>query len=366
MKRMICWMTILAVCSPLLADDAPPTPQRVFQEKHAEWVQLLKELQQLQEEYRAAEDDEQRRAIAERFETTIERGDQLQPQLIDAAEDAYAADPDAADGPREVLRDVLRAEIATDNYDEALRIGKLLVSNGDDSSSVLEQTGVAAFAVSRFDEAEKYFEQAGRLTRQGEMMAAEIPDQKKKWAREKKLREQQAAADDLPRVLLKTDVGEITIELFEEEAPIAVANFISLVEKGYYDGITFHRVLPGFMAQGGCPDGTGTGGPGYNIPGEAHKPDARMHFRGSLSMALGPGGPDTGGSQFFLTFLPTTHLDGRHTVFGRVIEGMDVLPKIQRRDPQAPNPPKPSRIIKAEVLRKRDHKYEPTKVEQPE
>jgi len=163
---------------------------------------------------------------------------------------------------------------------------------------------------------------------------------------------------------MKTSEGDIKLELFENEAPIAVGNFVSLVEDGYYDGITFHRVLPGFMAQGGCPDGTGTGGPGYNIPGEAHEPDARMHFRGSLSMALGPGGPDTGGSQFFLTFLPTPHLDGKHTVFGRVIEGMDVLPKLTRRDPQDPNAPKPSRIIDAKVLRKRDHEYEPKTVEE--
>ena len=158
---------------------------------------------------------------------------------------------------------------------------------------------------------------------------------------------------------MKTSKGDILIELFENEAPNAVANFISLVEKDYYNGLTFHRVLSGFMAQGGCPDGTGAGGPGYNIPCECHQDPHRKHFRGSLSMAHA--GRDTGGSQFFLNFVPTQHLDGRHTVFGRVTEGFDVLAKLQRRNPQDPSAPEPDKILEAEVVRKRDHPYEPKK-----
>ena len=185
---------------------------------------------------------------------------------------------------------------------------------------------------------------------------------KKAWAKEQEIRAKEAKANDLPRVKLKTDKGDIVVELFENEAPIATANFISLVEKGFYDGLGFHRVLKGFMAQGGCPDGTGAGGPGYNIPCECYKPEARKHFRGSLSMAHA--GRDTGGSQFFLTFVPTTFLDGRHTAFGRVIEGIDVLANIRERDPSNPKAmlPPPDKIIKAEVIRKRDHEYKPTKV----
>jgi len=138
-----------------------------------------------------------------------------------------------------------------------------------------------------------------------------------------------------------------------------VANFISLVEKGFYNGTPFHRVLPQFMAQGGDPTGTGGGGPGYTIPCECHQPNARVHFRGSLSMAHA--GRDTGGSQFFLTFRPTHHLDGQHTVFGRVIKGFDVLAKLQRRDPERPEGPEPDKIVEAKVLRKRNHPYEPKK-----
>ena len=148
--------------------------------------------------------------------------------------------------------------------------------------------------------------------------------------------------------------------MFENKAPDTVGNFISLVEKGFYNGLTFHRVLPQFMAQGGCPLGDGTGGPGYNIYCECYKDNYRKHFRGTLSMAHA--GKDTGGSQFFLTFVPTSHLNGRHTAFGRVIEGLDVLSKIQRIDPESKDSkPEPDKIVKMEVVRKRDHEYKPNK-----
>ncbi|MEK6236137.1 MAG: peptidylprolyl isomerase, partial [Planctomycetales bacterium] len=140
-------------------------------------------------------------------------------------------------------------------------------------------------------------------------------------------------------------------------APNTTANFINLIEKKYYDGLKFHRVLEDFMAQGGCPKGTGTGGPGYNIKCECKLPGAAKHERGALSMAHA--GQDTGGSQFFITFVRTPHLDGKHTVFGRVIKGMEHVDKLERF-PSRTNPnAKPDVIISAKVLRKRDHKYEP-------
>ncbi|PHR94744.1 MAG: peptidylprolyl isomerase [Blastopirellula sp.] len=162
---------------------------------------------------------------------------------------------------------------------------------------------------------------------------------------------------------METSKGTVLIELFENQAPDTVGNFVSLVEEGHYDGLTFHRVLPGFMAQGGCPDGTGGGGPGYNIFCECDErnfPNFRHHFRGTLSMAHA--GKNTGGSQFFLTFKATTHLDGKHTAFGRVVEGLDILEKLQRIDPSKKTPGvEPDKIIKAEVIRKRDHVYAPKK-----
>ena len=158
-------------------------------------------------------------------------------------------------------------------------------------------------------------------------------------------------------MLLKTNRGDIELELFENEAPNSVANFITLVEKGFYNGLTFHRVLPGFMAQGGDPKGDGSSGPGYRIAEEFTKPGHRLHFRGSLAMARSQP-PDSAGSQFYLMFAPNSQLDGNYTVFGRVVKGFEVLAKIQRRNPEEPDQPPPDKIIKAEVLRKRPHKYE--------
>jgi len=134
----------------------------------------------------------------------------------------------------------------------------------------------------------------------------------------------------------KTQRGEFTVELFAADAPLTVENFVNLARSGFYDGTTFHRVIPGFMAQGGDPTGTGRGGPGYTF-GDEFSPSRRHDGPGVLSMANA--GPATNGSQFFITFGPTPHLDGRHTVFGRVTDGMDVVRSLRERDPDRdPNP----------------------------
>jgi peptidyl-prolyl cis-trans isomerase A (cyclophilin A) len=119
-----------------------------------------------------------------------------------------------------------------------------------------------------------------------------------------------------------TNLGSFQIELFEDRAPGTTKNFIDLVEKGYYDEIAFHRVIEGFMIQGGCPSGNGTGGPGYTIPDEFHA-ELTHDSEGVLSMANA--GPNTGGSQFFITLAATAWLDGKHAVFGKVVEGMDTI-----------------------------------------
>jgi peptidyl-prolyl cis-trans isomerase B (cyclophilin B) len=126
-----------------------------------------------------------------------------------------------------------------------------------------------------------------------------------------------------------TNRGSIRIQLFDDKAPKTVANFEKLVQQKFYDGLTFHRVIPDFMVQGGCPQGTGTGGPGYKFADEFH-PDLKHDGPGVLSMANA--GPNTNGSQFFITHLATPWLDGKHTVFGKVIEGQDVVNKVRKGD----------------------------------
>jgi len=135
---------------------------------------------------------------------------------------------------------------------------------------------------------------------------------------------------------LRTDKGEIVFDLFADKTPIMVNNFIFLACEGFYDDTIFHRVITGFMAQGGDPTGTGRGGPGYNFADEFHI--TLKHDRpGILSMANA--GPGTNGSQFFITHVPTPHLNNKHSVFGQVISGMDVLFSIPERDPLKVNSP---------------------------
>ena len=296
----------------------------------------------------------------------------MESKLIEAAEKAYAESPNTDPEITAFLVKLLARKVKADDYEPAAKIGKLLMENKCTEKQVPNLAGIAAFAVSDVDAADKYLHQADKdgyyqsapkedkQAQIGQLYLQDVGSYKEIWAKEKAIREAEAKADDLPRVLLKTNQGDIVIELFENQAPNTVANFISLVKKGFYNGLAFHRVLPGFMAQGGDPKGDGTGGPGYAIACECSRLDHRLHFRGTLSMAHR--GRDTGGSQFFLTFVPTSHLDGKHTAFGRVIEGMDVLAKLQRRDPGNPEAPRPDKIIEAKVLRKRTHPYEPEKM----
>ena len=135
---------------------------------------------------------------------------------------------------------------------------------------------------------------------------------------------------------METDKGTMVIELFADRVPKTVNNFVFLVREGYYDGVIFHRVINNFMAQGGDPTGTGMGGPGYKFGDEFH-PSLRHDKQGMLSMANA--GPNTNGSQFFITHGPTPHLDNRHAVFGQVVEGLDVLMSIPARDPNNRNGP---------------------------
>jgi cyclophilin family peptidyl-prolyl cis-trans isomerase len=142
--------------------------------------------------------------------------------------------------------------------------------------------------------------------------------------------------------LFETSKGNFRVELFEDKAPITSKNFITLVNKGFYNNLIFHRVIDGFMIQGGDPNGNGTGGPGYKIPDEFH-PDLK-HAQGVISMANA--GPNTGGSQFFITLQATPWLDNKHAVFGKVIEGMDVVQAIGKVKTGAQDKPVEAVVIK--------------------
>jgi cyclophilin family peptidyl-prolyl cis-trans isomerase len=130
------------------------------------------------------------------------------------------------------------------------------------------------------------------------------------------------------KAILDTSLGKFTVELFNDKAPVTVGNFLKLVDEGFFNGLIFHRVIPRFMVQTGCPHGTGFGGPGYTIKDEFNR-DLKHEEKGILSMA-NTGRPNTGGSQFFITVAPTPWLNGKHAIFGKVVENYDVVDQISQ------------------------------------
>jgi cyclophilin family peptidyl-prolyl cis-trans isomerase len=355
----------------------PPKPGKAgpaateFRNVLGKWKAVIEELGNLQSKYLAA-DAQERKKMEKRWDELIAQGMELKPQLVAAAVNAFTESPRADKQITDLLNQILAADFDQDDYEEVAQIGKLLMENhaGDPRAAAL--TGVAAAVVGDFATAEKYLNQTKKqgiledtkappeLINRLKLYAVKLPVMKKQWEAEQKTLKKEEQAGDLPRVLIKTNRGDMVVELFENEAPNTVANFITLAEKGFYNGKTFHRVISHFMAQGGDPNGDGTGGPGYNIAFEADRPDHRLHFRGYLSMARSQG-KNTAGSQFFICFTPgypEWPINDEYTVFGRVTKGLDVLAKIQRRDvDRNPNVPDPDKILEIKVLSKRDHPY---------
>lgn len=349
-----------------------------FEKARNEWVALYGKIQAKQQD-KAGKSGDQLKQIGSEIDTLRAQAAEQLGELIETGLAVYKADPDGNPQVKETLISMATFHVlgdaqgnGGDQFERALPLIKdlLAAGAGAEAPQLWLLGAVSAVSLNDFTLAKEYFAQAeaagafrsapqsasqGRLMQLAQSMRDGLPDLEQNWQIEQRIREAEGLADDLPRVQFTTKDGDIVIELFENEAPQAVANFLTLVKKGYYDGVPFHRVLPGFMAQGGDPTGSGSGGPGYSIRCECHGDDYRKHFRGSLSMAHA--GRNTGGSQFFLTFVPTSYLDGRHTVFGRVVEGMDVAASIKRRDPDNPSGPKPDKIIKATVLRDRGHEY---------
>lgn len=348
-------------------ESLPDTPAvKAFQEGKAKIDKINQEIEEILAKARTLtrSDVEEIKKLQASFS---EKYKQMAEALKGLRQTGLAALKDAPKSTTigQTLLQIALGDLQSDKYADAYKMLKVLSDSGNETDGINDASTMAAFGMNNFSAAKKHLEAAianKESRRVSSRFTVESMDQHiANWKVESEIRKVEAAKNDLPRVKLATTEGDIVIELYENEAPQAVANFVNLVEKKFYDGLIFHRVLTNFMAQGGCPDGRGSGGPGYNIYCECHKDNYRKHFAGTLSMAHA--GRDTGGSQFFLTFLPTPHLDGRHTAFGRVIEGMDVLSKLKRVNPQRPSGESPSKITSATVIRKRDHEYTPTKVE---
>ncbi|XZE46079.1 peptidylprolyl isomerase [Pirellulaceae bacterium SH467] len=246
-------------------------------------------------------------------------------------------DPNLLDG--ELLLELVSACIANQEYDLAMAAGELL-------------------------------KQKHELVESQLLFLSNLPRMKEVWEKEKAKRQEESQRDNNPRIELATSKGRVVIELFEDDAPEAVANIIYLTERGYYNRKAFFRVEQHMVAQTGCEKGDGTGDAGYTIRGEVTSESYRPHLRGSCAIALGAkdGGPDSdsGSSQFYIAFTTLEHLDGKYTVFGRVIEGMENVSLFRQMnladEEESKEQKNPDFIIETKVLRKRDHEYKPTPV----
>ena len=301
-----------------------------------QWSELEEKFAQQQMAMKSGAGDS--KAQLDKYRELLNQADDLIGRMKTAALDDLSENAEDKSAIR-ALMGLLLHEAANGRDAEVLSIGDTLIEKNIDP---------------------RYFEVAAKADR--------LSIDAKEIFEELLIRQREFEADDLPRVKLTTSKGDIVVELYEDQAPNTVANFISLVESDYYSDLLFHRVLEDFMAQTGGfkSDGSGGSGPGYSIACECYTPEARPHFSGCLSMAHA--GKDTGGGQFFLTFSRTDFLDGMHTCFGRVITGADVLDKIERThisingaEQPIPNIEK-DKIISAEVIRKRDHEYQPKKI----
>ena len=325
--------------TPPASESTPPVVVQSLETLLAQFKELDGKLAAKQAEYDAATDDNAKSDLRTEYLQLLNQQEVQIGLIRKAAVDQLKASPGDV-SLQKTLLGVLMHEAQAGRDAEVLAAGEALIADGVNPKLLELAAG------------------AGRLS-----LAA------KELLEELMLRQRDASAN-LPRVRLNTSKGAIEVELFEDQAPNTVANFLELVGSKFYDGVTFHRVLEGFMAQTGDPKGDGSGGPGYTIACECRTPEARRHFTGSLSMAKQPA-PDTGGSQFFIVFDRSEgvqRLDGQHTVFGRVISGQEIVNSLTRTHETTLTGEQkiagisPDKILSAEVLRKRDHEYKVKKV----
>jgi cyclophilin family peptidyl-prolyl cis-trans isomerase len=294
--------------------------------------------------------------------------------MRNAAAELVLSDPTRYESVALMLREMLITEVAADRSDHWSRGARAILSCENlVTEDVLLNAGYAGFSTCDWELATLAWSplaKQGKLPEIETRMLQEIPRIREAWAIELERRKQDVAKDN-PRVEFLTTKGVMEIELFEDEAPESVANFIYLVEQGYYDRKSFFLVRRHWLAQTGCEKGDGKGTAGYTIAFEGDAPDHRNHYRGSVAIPLGVDvekqiiDPNSGGAQFYFSMMPLPLFDGKHAVFGRVVSGIEVLGLLkeinlteeeQRKDPSL----QPDRVVAARVLKKRSHEYRPT------
>ncbi len=359
------------VDAPEVEADTENAPKRVkksavatFQKAQEAYKKAIQEVKKLQKQYVAlSTTEEQKEEIGENLEKYAEYVSKMYPKLLDLAEKAWLEAPSRDPEMLRFIVEVLEIRLVTEEYERAQKIldGLFAQNIPEILPEIYDVAGETAFMLNQFEQAGRYFalaEQNKTLSERSTAFKNDLPYYRAAWGKEEILRQREKKENNLPRVRLETTKGPIVLELYENEAPNTVANFVYLVEKGFYDGLYFDSVIPGFCAESGRSMENPDGGPGYAIRDEYDTANARNHYRGTLSMSNS--GPNTAGSRFFISLTPMRELDGKFVVFGRVIEGMEVLSELQRIDPANPDPmAEMDQIERASVIRKRDHKYRP-------
>jgi len=363
-------LLLLLLWAPVaLAQDAPTTDAtpaagnaaEQFAGLRAQWTEFSLELDKARYRVNNCLPDQKSEAVLA-YDTLLESGNELLQQFADAAVAAYEADPTNADAER-YLRIMIEHTLTADRYEDVQRMAKAVIEHGTPDALTYEQAAVAAFELGDLDAAERYFgeaEKLGDLSEEAQARRGTIPEWREKLVREMELRNKEAEADDLPRVTIATTKGDIVVELYEDQAPNTVANFVALADRKFYNGLEFYRVDSNFAAVAGCPLNRGTGGPGHEIVSETDRDDRRPAMRGTISMVNG--GRDRCGSQFFIALSSSgvRNTDATNPVFGRVISGMNVVERLRRVNPDTTSKDfHRERILDTQVERRRSHDYKP-------
>lgn len=335
----------------------------------------LKKMRAVIMRYNVVDSGPPARKLYNEFVSMINDGHALHQKMLAAAIQEYRMNSAEKEKIGGMLVRFTERGSDSDRFDGVLEACLALLESNYPEPDLLRRAFLAAAATNDYDEAERLvamLDQRGDNPELVAQAAIDLPRLKARWAREQELIAQDAAGEPLPRVELITSKGVIEIELFENQAPNTVANFINLVEDGFFDGNLFHRVIEHFAAQSGSPAGDGAGNGGFTIASEREHPDNRDFFRGTVGLALAGDYVETGSTQFFICFSPAPELDENYTAFGRVIGGMNVLGNLVKIDPEADKEKKaeqkgrvPDELMSAKVLSKRSHPYQPVRSDNP-
>ena len=344
-----------------------------------EFRDTVREAQRIGFKYVNAQTFDEAFPYSDEFYEKVEQGNAIREKLIPLAIELFdlkVAGTGAKDELAHLVTNIMNWLYERGEYSRAYRLaGQLVINNPDNefaklylARSGLLNNDFSPRVESIITKHREFFDEDESVSEREQMIILNIKVMQAMYARELEIQAAEAKADDLPRVEFKTSKGDFVIELFENEAPQTVANFISVVESGHYDGLLFHTVINQIAAETGVVTADGQVRElDYTIYDEYEKPDARMNFSGSVS--LNSEKRNTGSARFFVSLAPLPNFNRKQTVFGRILTGMDTVYRINQTykfdgEEQIPiEDVKPDKVVSAKVLRKRDHEYKPVKVE---